>query len=435
MGAHMPKQFLRIAGREVVDYALEQFQNNSMINEILVMSHPDFVDLMQAVAKKYSKVVAVLPGGKTRNETSLLALEYINEESKVLLHDAVRPFVSDRIISDCINALDKYSAVDVAIPSADTVIKINDSHIIEDIPLRAYLRRGQTPQAFKWSIVKKAYDLAAKHGDLAATDDCGVVKKYLPDEKILVVDGDENNIKITHPLDLSIADKLFQLKSIKSTKYSKGFRKEQMGGKTVVIFGGSHGIGAEIKKIAESLGTKCYSFSRSETGTDITKENSVKKALESVAKEGNIDFVVNTAGRLEIKPLAETDSKTIREMIDVNFTSVAVIASVAKPFLSKTKGQLLLFTSSSYTRGRENYSLYSASKAAIVNMTQALSEEWNGDVRINCINPARTATPMRTKAFGKEDPSTLLKAKQVAEVAIDTLISNFTGQVVDVKQS
>ncbi|MFT4186762.1 MAG: bifunctional cytidylyltransferase/SDR family oxidoreductase [Micrococcaceae bacterium] len=436
LGAHIPKQFLRVAGREIIDYTLEAFQNNEHIDEIIVMSNPDFIERTEKISKNYSKVTAVLPGGKTRNDTSNIAIKHVGEESNLIFHDAVRPFVSNRIINDSIAALDKYNSVDVAIPSADTIIQVDDNEILQNIPARDALRRGQTPQAFKWSTINQAYELAIKDDTFTATDDCGVIKQYLPDEKIYVVAGEENNIKITHTLDLAIADKLFQLKTAESKKFNEDRYIEKLNGKTLVVFGGSYGIGAEIIKIAESYGAHCFSFSRSETGTDICNEASVKEALDSVvAKQGKIDYIVNTAGSLYINPLADTDTKTIQDMINVNFTAAAVLASFAKSYLKDTHGQLLLFTSSSYTRGRENYSLYSASKAAIVNMVQALSDEWSREVGINCINPARTATPMRTKAFGEEDPDTLLSAAEVASVSIDTLISDFTGQIVDVVQS
>ncbi|MFT4245255.1 MAG: bifunctional cytidylyltransferase/SDR family oxidoreductase [Micrococcaceae bacterium] len=436
LGAHIPKQFLRVAGREIIDYTLEAFQNNENIDEIIVMSNPDFVERTEKISKNYSKVTAVLSGGKTRNATSNLAIEHIGQESNLIFHDAVRPFVSNRIINDSISALEDYNAVDVAIPSADTIIQVDNNEILHDIPKRDALRRGQTPQAFKWSTIKHAYELAIKDDTFTATDDCGVIKQYLPDEKIYVVAGEENNIKITHTLDLAIADKLFQLKTAESKKFDEDYYFEKLNGKTMVVFGGSYGIGAEIINIAEKYGANCFSFSRSETETDICDEASVKEALDSViAKQGQIDYIVNTAGSLYINPLADTDTKTIQEMINVNFTAAAVLASFAKNYLKNTHGQLLLFTSSSYTRGRENYSLYSASKAAIVNMVQALSDEWSSEVRINCINPARTATPMRTKAFGEENPDTLLSASEVASASVETLISDFTGQIIDVVQN
>jgi len=96
---------------------------------------------------------------------------------------------------------------------------------------------------------------------------------------------------------------------------------------------------------------------------------------------------------------------------------------------------LLLFTSSSHTRGRSGYSLYSSAKAAVVNLTQALADEWATDgVRVNCVNPERTATPMRTKAFGAEPQDSLLASETVAGTALDVLLSTWTGHIVDVRR-
>ena len=98
----------------------------------------------------------------------------------MLFHDAVRPLLSPRIIEECFEALDDYPAVDVAIPSADTIIEVDDDNTIRDIPPRAALRRGQTPQAFRSSVISAAYALAAQDPDFVATDDCTVVLRYLP---------------------------------------------------------------------------------------------------------------------------------------------------------------------------------------------------------------------------------------------------------------
>jgi 2-C-methyl-D-erythritol 4-phosphate cytidylyltransferase len=96
---------------------------------------------------------------------------------------------------------------------------------------------------------------------------------------------------------------------------------------------------------------------------------------------------------------------------------------------------LLLYTSSSYTRGRSGYSLYSSAKAATVNLTQALADEWAADgIRVNCVNPERTRTPMRIKAFGDEPANSLLTSEAVARTSVDVLISQLTGHVIDVRR-
>lgn len=123
-------------------------------------------------------------------------------------------------------------------------------------------------------------------------------------------------------------------------------------------------------------------------------------------------------------------------IIETNYNGTVYVSMASYPYLKASKGQLLLFTSSSYTRGRAYYSLYSSTKCAVVNLMQALSQEWDIDgIRVNVINPERTATPMRTKNFGIEPAGSLLDAHKVAQVSIDTLMSSFTGQVIDVKKT
>lgn len=119
----------------------------------------------------------------------------------------------------------------------------------------------------------------------------------------------------------------------------------------------------------------------------------------------------------------------------INYMGAIHVCRAGVPYLLKTHGKILLFTSSSYTRGRALYSIYSSTKAAIVNLVQALAEELYFDgVQINCINPERTATPMRFNAFGKEPENSLLDPYTVAHACLDALLSDVTGQVIDVKR-
>jgi len=438
MGLGIPKQLLKIAGKPLIEHTVGALQASEHIDEIIILMSSDHIETVRGMLPKsrYPKVAAIYEGGSTRNETTQIALGHIkHEECNVLFHDAVRPLLSKEVISRCIYALKDYEAVDVAIPSADTIIEIEDD-IITNIPDRSRLRRGQTPQAFRKTTIEKAYSIAKDDPNFQATDDCGVVLKYLPKVPIKVVDGEDQNMKVTYPIDAFIMDKLFQLASTGVHTLSDKDRTEQLKDKVVVVFGGSYGIGGDIVNIAKGCGATVYSYSRSSTGTHVERSVEVRKALEDAYEEsGKIDYVVNTAGILHIEPLADMSEDTIRSLIEVNYVAPVTIAKASLPYLKETKGQLLLFTSSSYTRGRADYSLYSSSKAAIVNICQALSDEWSDlGVRINCINPERTATPMRQRAFGTENPDTLLSSEVVARTSIDTLLSSVTGQVVDVRR-
>jgi 2-C-methyl-D-erythritol 4-phosphate cytidylyltransferase len=439
-GLGMPKQLARIAGKPIIEHTIAAVNAADCIDEIIVMMEPNHMSAVEELIERgtYAKLTRVFAGGASRNDTTRLALEQLgDDECKVLLHDAVRPFVDERILRDCVDALDHYGAVDTAIPSADTIIQINtETNVLVDVPPRSLLRRGQTPQAFLLSVIRHAYERAARDRNFIATDDCTVVLKYTPDVPIAVIAGSDENMKITESIDVFIADKLFQLKSAEPGGLSAEERERALAGATVVVFGGSEGIGRAIADAAERYGATVFPFSRTATGTDIRKRKSVKAALELAQQQtGRIDFVVNSAGILEMGGLETFSHERVKNTIKVNLLGPIIIAQESLPYLKQSKGQLLFFTSSSYTRGRANYGMYSATKAATVNLTQSLSEEWaEVGVRVNCINPERTKTGMRTKAFGEEPEGTLLAAETVAMASIDTLLSDVTGQIIDVRR-
>lgn len=441
LGDPIPKQFLKIAGKKVIEHTLDVFQNHPQIDEIAVVCHPHHINEVENLLIKnhYTKLKKVLQGGKERCDSSLAAINAydVGKEINLIFHDAVRPLVNDRIISDCISALCIYNAVDVAIKTTDTIIQSDDENRITGIPPRRFLRNGQTPQAFKLSTIKRAYELALQDPEFKTTDDCGVVYKYLPDEPVFIVEGELFNMKLTYKEDVFLLDKLFQLRSalLQNTTITE-LSKKSLPSSVIVVFGGSYGIGKNIVEICEQYDAHVYSFSRTVNGTDVSKREDVVKALKEVfEKEGRIDVVINTAGLLDKLPLANMDYEEVYKSIYVNYIGAVIVAKESYLYLKQSKGCLLLFTSSSYTRGRSLYSLYSSSKAAIVNFTQALSEEWNDQgIRINCINPERTKTPMRIRNFGVEPESTLLDPKVVSMASINVVFSSLTGEVIDVKK-
>jgi len=440
-GLDIPKQFAKLAGKSIVEHTIEVFQKHDLIDEICIVSHKNWIWKIEEIIAKnnFFKVKKILSGGKERKDSSLSAImaydQSVKDDINLIFHDAVRPFVSDRIIDNCVESLKHYNAIDVAIPAVDTIIQVEEN-IIRDIPKRAEMMQGQTPQCFKLSIIKKAYEVAQKDKDFEPTDDCGVVKKYLPSEDIHIVKGGIDNIKITHSQDIFMADKLFQLKRISlNTVFSEEYYDAQLYKKVLVVFGGSYGIGKDIGEIARKYGAHVYLFGRSSTKTDISSISDVKRDLDFVyKKEGKIDFIVNTASILIKEPLVHTSYEKVLDVININYLGAVNVAKEAIPYLEETSGHLLNFTSSSYTRGRANYSLYSSTKAAMVNLTQALGEELiHKNIKVNCVNPERTLTPMRISNFGKEDPKTLLTSQEVAYSSINTLLSDLTGQIIDVK--
>ncbi|MFA7265637.1 MAG: bifunctional cytidylyltransferase/SDR family oxidoreductase [Candidatus Nanopelagicales bacterium] len=449
VGLQIPKQLIKVAGRPIIEHTIALFEESSAVDEILIMMVPGHLDAIREIVRKggYSKVTQILEGAATRNATTALAIKALGDQNcNVLFHDAVRPLLADRIIRDLVAALDSYSAVDTAIPSADTIIQVDGPPVqgsdqkleqLVDVLPRHLLRRGQTPQAFKLDTIRQAYVNAENDPNFVATDDCTVVLRYLPEVPIGVVLGDDQNMKVTEPIDVFVADKLFQLGSHdRPASMSPDEYRERLNGKTIVIFGGSYGIGADIADLASKHGAVVKSFSRSSTNTHVDRRDDVRAACAQVlAETGRVDYVVNTAGVLPRGELADESEDTIYHATGVNYLAPIFIAQEFYPHLAKTKGSLLLFTSSSYTRGRSGYSLYSSAKAGLVNLTQALADEWaDVGVRVNCINPERTGTPMRTNAFGAEPPGSLLESEVVAAASIDVLLAPQTGHIVDVRR-
>lgn len=216
MGGPEPKQFILIAGRTILEHSIRAFHQHEGIDEIVIVAHADFMDRIREIATPYPKVKHIVPGGKERYDSSLAAIALYNNSQTLqtpsspalLIHDAVRPLVSQRIITDCLEALKQYNAVDVAIPCTDTIVEVNTEGHICHITPRAMLRNVQTPQCFRLGTIAEAYRLGLSDPDFITTDDCGVVHRYLPNEPIYVVNGETTNIKVTYPEDLILAEKV-----------------------------------------------------------------------------------------------------------------------------------------------------------------------------------------------------------------------------------
>ncbi len=436
LGLGTPKQFFKVAGKTVLEHTLDAFEQNAYVSEICIVSNPYFLSDVETLVLRggYKKVKKILKGGKERYDSSLSAIRaYEGQDVNLLFHDAVRPLVSQRIIDDVCVALEHHEAIDVVLPAVDTIIEA-ESNYISNIPERARLRRGQTPQAFHLSVIAEAYRRALQDEKLSVTDDCGVVVRYMPEIPVFLVRGEESNMKLTYKEDTYLLDKLFQLHSTTAPQTipdNKAFT-----GKVAVVFGGSYGIGKTLCQMLTATGAEVVSLSRSTTSTDVGKREDVAKALAEAAQHyGRIDYCIVAAGVLHKEPLISMDYATIVSDVETNLLGTIHVALEAHPYLQQTHGKLLFFTSSSYTRGRAFYSIYSSTKAAIVNFCQAIAAEWEPDgIAVNCINPERTNTPMRRSNFGIEPPETLLTPEAVATAAINTLLGTYTGQVIDVKR-
>ena len=210
-GLSTPKQFLPLGGKTVLEHSVQTFHDHPGIDQVVIVTAPEFMERVQGMVKanNWTKVTAVLAGGKERYDSSLAAVRHFNGNPGLvmLFHDAARPLVSARIITDTLKAMETCNAVDVAIPAVDTIVQCDAAGtVMESIQNRNLLWRMQTPQGFRQKTIRKAYDIALKDPQFTATDDCGTVLRYLPDEKVGIVRGSERNIKLTYADDLSLLE-------------------------------------------------------------------------------------------------------------------------------------------------------------------------------------------------------------------------------------
>jgi ribitol-5-phosphate 2-dehydrogenase (NADP+) / D-ribitol-5-phosphate cytidylyltransferase len=436
-GSEIPKQFVKIAGKLIIEHTIEVFEKHPLIDGIIIVTNPEYYTRLEEIVQNnaYHKIKKILNGGEYRQESSKIGVFACDDDvNKVLIHDAVRPFVSEGIISNIISLLDTYPSIDVAIPASDTIIKINKEKFIEEIPDRKYLYRGQTPQGFALKLIKKAHELALNDKFDQSPDDCSLILKYNL-SKIFVIEDSEFNIKITYPLDIHIADKIFQVHKINLANISPLDVLESVKNKVIVIFGGNSGIGLEIFNLCKKMNVDVYQFSRS-NGVDIRHYSEVSEALANVFEiHKKIDCIICSAGILKLNVIETADIEEIKDQINVNFLGNILVAKASIPFLKQTKGHLLFFASSSYTRGRSGYTPYSASKAALVNFVQGLSEEVSHySIKVNVVNPERTDTPLRRNNFGKEDKSLLLSPQYVAYATMKALATDISGAVIEVRK-
>ena len=204
LGASLPKQFLEVGGKTILEHTVEAFESSDDIDEISIVTREDYVEkVSELIGESHPKLKRVLMGGKERYHSSIAAIEaYTNDDDNIMIHDAVRPMVSKRIIRDCVEALRKYDAVDVAVPATDTILQVDESGLICNIPPRRMLRNVQTPQCFKRRVIAEAYRRGLADPEFVTTDDCGVVHRYMPEVPIFIVDGESTNIKITFKEDI-----------------------------------------------------------------------------------------------------------------------------------------------------------------------------------------------------------------------------------------
>ncbi len=416
-GSAAPKQFHRLSGKPVYLVTLEAFLQAKFFDEIVLSCHPDWIEAVEKEIKGLENVHCVA-GGSTRQESSYRGLlNFSTPPAIVLIHDAVRPFVSYEILQQNAELALQYGAVDTCIPSTDTLVYSVDQEKIDSIPERSRYWRGQTPQSFAYPLIVEAHEKSARKD---ASDDCRLVLDL--GHPIWIAKGDETNLKITSELDLFLAEQLFRL------RVSKPRRQSSIEGKRYAVVGGSGGIGEAICQTLEKNGAAAIALGRrTAEPLDIRDASSVARAFE---KLGPIDGLINCAGLLMVRRLEEMSLADIESLLDVNLKGLILCCQKAR---IKEGGHVINVASSSFSRGRKETTVYSCAKAAVVNFTQGLAEE-RPDLRVHAVIPQRTRTKMRLDNFPGEPLSDLLDPMEVAARVVQLAMdADSTGLLVEVR--
>ncbi|MBQ8084902.1 MAG: 2-C-methyl-D-erythritol 4-phosphate cytidylyltransferase [Lachnospiraceae bacterium] len=212
-----PKQFMEIGGKPIIIHTIEKFVMNPEFEKILVLSPKQWIKHTEDLIRKYipqAANVVVISGGSTRNETIMNSISYIeeqgrlNEDTIIVTHDSVRPFVTHRILEENIRFAKEFGACDTVIPATDTIVESKDNTMISQIPDRKTMYQGQTPQSFKAMHLRELYNGLTDEEKTILTDACKIL--VIKGEKVHLVEGEESNIKITYPYDLRVAESLLQ---------------------------------------------------------------------------------------------------------------------------------------------------------------------------------------------------------------------------------
>ena len=200
-GGARPKQLARLAGRPLLGYTLEAFEESPNVEGIVLVAPEGYLDAHRRIAKKFAprKTRAIVAGGQTRQASSLAGVEAASWAELVLIHDAARPFVTNPIIRASIEAAQRSGASVAAVQSVDTILTASRG-FVRDILKRDGLMNMQTPQGFRRPIILEAHRRALADGLSDATDDVGLVLRLAG--KVEVVAGSYENIKITTAADL-----------------------------------------------------------------------------------------------------------------------------------------------------------------------------------------------------------------------------------------
>ncbi len=406
------KQYLKLNGKEVVFYSINGMKESGCFDKIIAVVDEDEYKSAY-ISNKYD--VTCVQGGDKRNKSIKAAIDFIGATydgvDKVVFHDCSRPFVKKEIYREFINQLDSHSAVVMSSDINDT-LSTNEGIFVN----RKEYCLIQTPEAFHFDDIKNWF---------SPSRECTAIVNQMPDKsEILLYKPNTFNIKITYPEDLFLAEQFMNIDYLRLS--NAGNIRSHISG-NVLLLGGSGGVGQCIAKAFDDDKVNYYAPTHRELDL---QGLTVERLKNSCPFEPDVIINVAAAYASDSENILETYDK----IFDVNLRSNLVLIEYAKTLNKKV--HLVLMSSSSSTRGRENLTNYSAAKAALNSVVESQGEILHSqNIYVNALIPEKINTPLIAKLHKTEiNPRELLEAKEVVDSVMYYSTTEEYGKLVHIRK-
>lgn len=412
-GGYMNKQYLKLNGKEVVYYTISKMNECDGIDKvILVVDKEEYKS--KYIENKYR--VECVCGGKTRNESIYNVIQYIKKMykcNKIIFHDSVRPATPAWIFKDFINLLDNYKAV-VSCNSINDAMVDNYFNPI----VRESFKIVQTPEAFQFNEIVDKIKIDSVDNSIIGQVKIKDVYSY---------STDIYNTKITYPDDLFMLEQMMNL-DYYSVKHNDNFAYDISKIGNVLLLGASGGVGQTIKNFFEANHVKYFAPSHKELDLSMLSIKNIRDYL----KDEIIDCIINCAAIYFDDNAGLVDKFDI--IFNVNVKANLVLIEYAKTMSHKIN--IVMMSSSSSTKGRENLTNYSAAKTALNSIVQSQAEVLaKNDIYINAVIPEKVKTPLIEKLHKTEiNDRELLMPNDLINVIMYYSIAKEYGKLIHIRK-
>ena len=405
------KQYLKLNGKEVIYYSINSMRTSQCFEKIIAVVDKDECK-RGYVAEKFK--IECIEGGDTRNKSIKNALDYIKnnyQATKVVFHDCARPFINTSIFKKCVDLLDCNSGVAMSTEITDSLVTREGEFVN-----RKEFSLIQTPEAFIFNTIYNDFDPEKK--------DTAIINQLKEKSKIFLLKDPTFNFKITYPEDLFLAEQLMRINYFRT--YKNHFGETSITGK-VLLLGGGGGVGQAIKKYLDQKGIVYYSPSHTEMDLRTITVAELSNKCPFLP-----DIIINVAAAYANDNVGLLE--TFDEIFDVNLKANLVLIEYSK-ILNK-RVNIVLMSSSSSTRGRENLTNYSAAKAALNSIVESQGQILHEiGIYLNAIIPEKINTPLIGKLHTEKiDISELLEVSDVIQAIVEYSQTNEYGKLVHVRK-